>query len=300
MPNNLTILAYHRVLDKPDPLRPDETSLDSFAPHMRTLSRFFNVMPLPEAVRALRERTLPPRSVSITFDDGYADNFSVAWPVLRKLGLPATIFVATDFLDGGRMWNDTVIESVRRANGNVLDLDNLGLGRHDCATNAQRLEASSRIIAQLKYLDPDERAAKTASLAEQIGEPLPNDIMLESAQVSELSANGIEIGAHTNTHPILQSLDDDSARYEILEGKRRLEAIIRKPVRCFAYPNGRPGVDYSPRHVSMARDAGFECAVATCSGAARCDHDVFQLPRFAPWAESRLKFGLRLFRLHLT
>ena len=135
--SRLVILMYHRVLPEFDPLRPDDITLPVFARCMRTLKRFFNVVPLSEAVDGLRKGLLPRRSVAITFDDGYADNVTSAAPVLAELGLPATVFVTSGFLDGGRMWNDTVIESIRRTAGNSIDFD--GIGRLPLGDTADRL-----------------------------------------------------------------------------------------------------------------------------------------------------------------
>ncbi len=124
----LSVLVYHRVLSAPDPLRPGEPTVEEFEARMRWLASNYNVMPLIEAVRGVRANRLPKRALSITFDDGYADNHDLALPVLRKLGLPATFFVTTGYLDGGCMFNDVVIEAVRRAR-TELDLRDLGFGR---------------------------------------------------------------------------------------------------------------------------------------------------------------------------
>jgi hypothetical protein len=110
----LSILIYHRVLPVPDPLFPTETTVESFDAQLGLLKSLFNVLPLPEAVARLKAGTLPARAASITFDDGYADNFTRALPILQKHGLHATFFIATAYLDGGRMFNDTVIESIRQ------------------------------------------------------------------------------------------------------------------------------------------------------------------------------------------
>ena len=109
----LSILIYHRVLQSPDPLRPGEPIVDEFRQRMNLLRRYFNPLPLVEAIDRLQAGELPERAVCVTFDDGYADNESVALPILKKSGIPATVFVATGFLNGGQMWNDTVIESIR-------------------------------------------------------------------------------------------------------------------------------------------------------------------------------------------
>ena len=115
----LLIFTYHRVLAQPDPLLPDEADAASFAAHMDWVREFCNVLPLPEAARRLRDGTLPARATCITFDDGYANNYEVARPILLQRRLTATVFIAVDAVERGIMWNDLVIESVRQAGGRL-------------------------------------------------------------------------------------------------------------------------------------------------------------------------------------
>ena len=109
----LSILIYHRVLAKADPMRPGEPTVAEFESQMKWIRRYFTPLPLLEAAQKLAEGTLPSRAVCVTFDDGYADNEELAMPVLRRHGMPATVFVSTGSMNGGQMWNDTVIESIR-------------------------------------------------------------------------------------------------------------------------------------------------------------------------------------------
>jgi peptidoglycan/xylan/chitin deacetylase (PgdA/CDA1 family) len=118
--------------------------------------------------------------------------------------------------------------------------------------------------------------------------------MLTPEMVINLDRQGMEIGAHTVTHPILTSLDDAAARAEIRTSKEQLEALIGKPVRLFAYPNGKVGMDFDARHVAMVREAGFDAAFTTAVGAITRTQDRYQLPRSRPWDRSPLLFGLRL------
>ena len=118
-------LIFHRVLTAPDPLLPDEPTAAEFEQRMRWVQRYFNVLPLAEAVARLQSRTLPARSLAITFDDGYADNEQIAAPILTKLGLPATFFIASGYLDGGRMFNDSIIAALRDSKRGNLDLREL-------------------------------------------------------------------------------------------------------------------------------------------------------------------------------
>ncbi len=292
--SRLSVLIFHRVHEQPDPLFPGEAHARTFAQQLGWLKRWFNVLPLTRAVDGLLKGDLPARPAVITFDDGYADNRTVALPILQAHGLTATFFVATGFLDGGRMWNDTVIETVRLAQGHVLDLTPVGLDVYPVDTVERRRAAIHALIPRLKYLEPAERQRRVDAIAACAGVAPPNDLMLTSAQLREMARAGMTIGGHTVHHPILASLSDDQALAEMVDGRRRLEEIVGIPVDLFAYPNGKPGEDYTGAHVRLAREAGFAAAVSTAWGAASPGCDVFQIPRFSPWDRSAWRYGLRL------
>jgi len=290
----LSILIFHRVLPEPDPLFPDEMHAERFDAVCGWLARWFQVLPLDEAVRRLQDRSLPARAACITFDDGYADNHSVALPILQRHGLTSTFFIATGFLDGGRMWNDSIIESIRGCRSEALDLESLGLGRHALSSVGQRRVAIESLIGQIKYRPVDERIRLGAELAARAGVQLPDDLMMNSGDVQAMHRAGMQIGAHSVSHPILARLPDDAARREITQSKRFLENLLDTRIGLFAYPNGKPGEDYSPRTVELVREAGFDAAVSTAIGTSRSGDDMFQLRRFTPWDAASWKFGARL------
>ena len=285
-------MIYHRVLAAPDPLFPGEIDRAAFAIQLGLLKSSFNVLALDEAVRLMRAGRLPPRAACITFDDGYADNAVEALPILQRFGLPATFFVATGFLDGGRMWNDTVIELVRRAPGTLFDARTAGLGQLPLGDVAARRAAIGTLIGHLKYLPMEERLALVERLAGEADYALPQDLMMSSGQVRQLHAAGMGVGAHTVNHPILAAIPAGQAGDEIAAGKQRLETLLGAPVPLFAYPNGKPDVDYRAEHVGIVRELGFEGAVSTAWGG-RCG-DLYQLPRFTPWDLDAPRFQLRL------
>ncbi|MDC6166102.1 polysaccharide deacetylase family protein [Paucibacter sp. XJ19-41] len=293
----LNILIFHRVLPAPDPLFPSEIDAAMFDAICGWLKAWFQVLPLDEAVRRLSERSLPARALAITFDDGYADNEQVALPILQRHGLCATFFVATGFLDGGRMWNDSLIETVRRSSRTRVDLQGLDLPLPPSLaldSTAQRRQAIDGLIGAIKYLPVEQRQRLCEELAERAAVRLPDDLMMSSDQVVALRRAGMQVGAHTVSHPILARLDAESMRAEIAASKMQLEHLLGEPVDLFAYPNGKPGEDYNDTSVAVARSLGFKAAVSTAWGAARADADLFQLPRFTPWDRSRLRFGGRL------
>lgn len=299
----LTVLIFHRVLPEPDPLFPDEVDAARFDELLGWVKSWFNVLPLDTAVRQLHDGSLPARAAALSFDDGYADNHDVALPLLKKHGLPCSFFIATGFLNGGRMWNDTLIESVRRCRLPMLDLRGLvdgrgvDLGQHVLGDVAGCRAALGPLIERVKYLPPEPRAACVDAIAARAEVSPPDDLMMSSDQVRALRASGMQIGAHTVSHPILAKLDPARAADEIGRSRDVLQALLGEPVDLFAYPNGRPGTDYLPDvHPGIVRELGFSAAVSTRWAAARRGDDVFQIPRFTPWDRSRLKFGLRLAR----
>lgn len=294
---SLLVLIYHRVLPAPDPMLPSEPDAVAFAQILDLLAENFTVLPLREAVARLRKGTLPPRSVCITFDDGYANNFTVAMPLLRARSLPATVFVAPAYLSGGAMFNDLVFEACRAAPVD-FDLTEFGLGRAALTDVGARIRAAQQVVDRLKYLAPGERREAAERLVERVKAAGSIDLMMTDKQVAEMSRQGIEIGAHTMTHPILARIAEQTARDEIVHSRQRLEEITGQPVLSFAYPNGRPVRDYAGEHVRAVRDAGFELAVSTSWGAATAQSDPFQIPRIAPWDRSPLRYAARMVRAY--
>ena len=295
---SLLVLMYHRVLPEPDALLCDEPDARTFAAHMDVVRSTFNVIRLSEAIERMRTRSLPARAACITFDDGYANNFEVALPILAERKMPATVFVATQFIGGGRMFNDTVIEVVRGAQGE-LDLTHFNLGRYTVTDTRSRRAAVDAILEKLKYFDHAQRLATADAIAEASGVELPRNLMMSEAMIRGLHTQGMEIGAHTESHPILAKISEEDARREIFDGRAKLEAVIGEPVTTFAYPNGRPRRDYDRRHVEVVKACGFRGAVSTARGCARKNSDLFQIPRIAPWDRTATRFAGRMLKAYI-
>ncbi len=292
----LSTLIFHRVLERPDPLFPEEVDAERFDRICAWIASWFNTLPLDDAVRRMSRGALPERALAITFDDGYADNHDVAMPILKRHGLCATFFVATGYLDGGRMWNDSVIEALRRTPHARLDLGLVdpSLGEVALDGDAQRRATIDAVIRAIKYLPEEQRAARVDRLVERCACTLPDTLMMSEQQVRSLHRSGMQIGPHTVSHPILARLPDDRAREEIFASRQALRDIVGAPMPLFAYPNGKPFEDYGPRDVELVRQAGFEAAVSTAWGAARGGSPLWELPRFTPWDRVPLRFGARL------
>jgi len=289
----LSVFIFHRVLSQPDELFPDEPDIARFTQMMAWIKQWFNVIPLDTAIRRLKSNTLPARAASITFDDGYADNYQNALPILKQHGLTATFFIATGFLDGGRMWNDSVIETLRAHQADSIDLGHLGLAILPLGTMEEKRSSIAKLLSTLKYLPVREREIVANQIVEATGSIVPNDLMMTSTQVVAMRSAGMQIGAHTVSHPILARTTTAEARKEIGDSKHQLEQLLGEDIALFAYPNGKLGVDYLSEHATLVQELGFEAAVATDWGASSRETNLFNIPRFTPWDKSKTRFGLR-------
>ncbi|MCP4270121.1 MAG: polysaccharide deacetylase family protein [Candidatus Brocadiaceae bacterium] len=296
---NLSILTYHRVHKEQDPICPNGVDASTFEWHMELISRYFTVLSLDDAIDLLCANNLPIGSLCITFDDGYADNAEIALPILKKYGLTATFFVASGYLNGGRMWNDTVIEAIRCMPKGLLDLSDISLGQYHLFSWQDRNECSQTIIDQVKHYPQDKRQLLTEHIAGRVPKPLPDNLMMTNDQVRELSQAGMKIGGHTVSHPNLATINIEQAKSEILGGKESLEEITGTPVRLFAYPNGKPERDYLPEHAELVNELGFMAAVSTQWGVSSSKTDLYQLRRFTPWDNTPGRFMLRLIKNYL-
>jgi peptidoglycan/xylan/chitin deacetylase (PgdA/CDA1 family) len=289
----LSIFIFHRVLPEVDALRPGEPDPSRFEHIVKFLVRYFQVLPLSQAVRALRDSQLPRAAACITFDDGYLDNLTTAAPILRRHGASATVFVATGFSGGDCMFNDKVIEAVRALSPGDGDWREFGLGQYSITDDASRVQLIRRTLGELKYRPVKQRAEIAGELARRAGVGGTCTFMMSAPQLAEWHHLGFEVGGHTVRHPILARLSEADAYAEICDGRHQLKEWLGAAPEAFAYPNGIPGQDYGPRDVELVKRAGYSSAFSTARGAAAPGADFYQLPRFTPWDQSMWAFGLR-------
>ena len=292
-PPRLAVLIFHRVLPTPDLFLASDPDVQVFAELMRVIRERFSPLSLAEGLHRLARNTLPPRAVSVTFDDGYADNLKVALPVLQRLEIPATLFIASGYLDGRCMWNDQLCQAIRRCPGTSVDLTAYGAGIRPLGGPRERAMLAQDLLRLFTYEAAEPREQVAADLAARFAPDLTSP-MLTRTQVRELGDQGIEIGGHTVTHPILARTPDQTAYREIAENKEDLEGLLGRRLRFFAYPNGKPDLDFTATHAAMVRTLGYQAALTTGHGVAVAGTDPMRLPRFTPWERTPMRFGIRL------
>ena len=296
------VLIYHRVNPTQSRFSIESAAPESFRRQMVLLAHDYNVLPLDEIVRRLDVGDpLPPRTAAITFDDGYADNYTDAFPILRDLDLPATVFLTTGPVETGQsLWFDRVLRAFERSPRERVALPG-GEMSLDLGDDDQRGREAIRALYALMRLSNQERLAAVDRLVRDLGgeDGSPPTPMLSWDQVREMARAGITFGAHTVTHPILSRLSLSDAKAEIVESKRRIEEETGLPVTLFAYPVGRRS-DYSPEVIRVVADAGFRAAFTTTPGANARGDDRFLLRRVKPWGEDVPSFALGLGVQYLT
>jgi peptidoglycan/xylan/chitin deacetylase (PgdA/CDA1 family) len=304
------VLVYHRVRERG--LDPWNLTIDPeiFSGQMEVLARDWTPLSLAELVEGFSQRRLPERAVAVTFDDGYADNLDVAAPILLEHKIPATLFVATELIDsGGPLWWDELasllLEPVRlprtltlsSRNGNQWTIPPVGADEPKTAVSTQpwearpgtRLRAFYEVWLALRELDPPMREAALDEIADWSDSPRPaGRVLLTWEQVRELAGfPGLELGAHTLTHPVLPSCSHEGARAEIIGSADRLRAEAGVDVEQFAYPFGA----WSPSVARLVADLGFNAAYTTDGGAISWNTPPHALPRVPAEAHAPGEFA---------
>jgi peptidoglycan/xylan/chitin deacetylase (PgdA/CDA1 family) len=286
---------YHGLLRSPLPV-PDWCFLeaDRFEQQMDYLVRHFDVVHLEHAFASDYQRSGRPLAC-VTFDDGFANVFELAFPILERLRIPATVYLVTDLVGS----NDTVWFA--RLHQAICQTRSAEVRLGDCtftlATGADRARASAQLQEALKPLGPAQHAAALDELFSQLGydktqPPWDAFRMLSVEHVQRMSRDDlVRFGAHTVSHRILTRLAPVDARREIETSVTAVAGLVKRPSRSFAYPNGGPK-DFDASVADAVRQAGLDYAVTTIEGSNGPGVDHYAIRRYGIGAGDPLaRFG---------
>jgi peptidoglycan/xylan/chitin deacetylase (PgdA/CDA1 family) len=265
-PDLLRVLTYHRVEwddVNPAPSPSLTISPDAFAEQMRYVRRRYQVVSVEQVIHAIQGKGgLPRRSVLITFDDGYQDFRSQAWPVLKELGLPVVLFVPTAFPGEpeATFWWDRL----RHALMNTSRRDQLEspVGRLSLGTTREREDASGRLQAHAKRMRHPEALVWVMATCRELGVPPPPAAILNWSELRELASEGVTIGSHTRTHPLLTRIPLEEVRAEVAGALRDLKQELGSALPILAYPAGA----FDDRVVRIIEEEGYVLAFTTVRG----------------------------------
>lgn len=284
------ILMYHALREDDGdhaglPLETISVSVRAFTLQLRYVRKHYNVISLTQLVDAMEGRArIPERALVITFDDGYMNNYTLAFPLLRRFGVPATVFLATEFVDRGTpFWWDLVRFAVMSTRGQSLNLDINGReSLLSLATAHERGDAGTKLIERLGQLNGRGRESALRALCVALDvDPARFPIGDTAVQpltwraVREMALGGIEFGSHTVSHAILPRCDSETLAAELEESRAIIEKKVGASCRLFCYPNG--DLDIETRRAVMK--AGYRCAVTAVPGMVSLDDDPYLLKR---------------------
>lgn len=274
------VFTFHRLIDDNTAvLRKGptvHTPVRVFEALVRRLTRYYRVAPLDEIVRHLASgEPFEADTLAIVFDDGYEDNFRLGLPILRRYQVPATVFLATGFIGGDkRMWADRVERALRLTQREALDTSEITgavpAHRLPLASRREREWANYWVGELLKGFEPGVIAQAVMGLERHlaVAETRGARTMLTWDEVRALARDGVDIGSHGVSHTIMTRLPLAEAEVELRESKRVIEAQLQRPVRHFAYPNGREE-DFNEPLRAACRVVGY-ASVSTCVYGLNC------------------------------
>lgn len=290
---DLRILAYHRITPLPDPdsyefdLELISATPEGFREQMAFIKRHYHPMRLSDVAVALNEgRGLPTDAVVVTFDDGYNDNYHIAFPILHELGVPATFFVSTGHIDSGRPFAyDWLVHMILLTRAPRLVLPELGLDLPMPHLRTDRRVLAALVLDRMKELGALAQSEMTRRLETEwniSSETTPPDCQPMSwDQVREMYAAGYEFGSHGVHHRMLSKLPQPELEYEVFHSRDTLYRELGPSMLHMSYPVGGARA-FDQRVIETTRDAGFELACSYISGTnAQRDFNRYALYRLA-------------------
>ncbi|QYZ78955.1 hypothetical protein E2N92_05705 [Methanofollis formosanus] len=289
-----TIYTFHRVGPQRHEWLIPSMETAEFDRTVQWLAGTHRVLPLHEVVNALAEgRELPQGTAAITFDDGYQDIYTHAWPVLQKYGVPATVFLTTDPVDRRELfWFDRFRHIIHTTRKTRVEVD--GLGEIPLRTQDERFRAVTLIERSvLKVADEAGKLACIDAIEEDLRVEPPeigDDYILTWDQVREMGQDSVSFGSHTVTHPQLTHIPLRQAAKEVRDSKERIERETGKKILFLSYPNGG-AADTSAAIETLVGDAGYLSAFYGVPGPVRAGNNLFRLNRiFSGWDFNTFKF----------
>ncbi|MDY6896069.1 MAG: polysaccharide deacetylase family protein [Thermotogota bacterium] len=267
---------YHRFSDKPEPFKIQQSIFENQIKFLKKRYNFISLKHYAEVLNGHRD-DLPDNSIIITIDDGYQDNYTYAYPVLKKHKIPATIFLVADFINKKAwLWSNKLEFILKESKLTEFDFP--------MSTDTAQFRVDdfknwhSTQLAMFDYCRTLSNSAKDNTLndlAKHLGVDVPDEAVadfqpLTWAQVREMLNSGVDFGSHTCFHSILASVTSEELRHEIVDSKREIETKLQVNVESFCYPNGQPK-DINENVIEALEQSGYNCAVTTVRGHNKID-----------------------------
>jgi len=290
--NRLFVVNYHGICRSDyQPSVWTQLPRERFIQQMLYVKKYYHIISMQDLIEAIDSGSyLPPKAALITFDDGLRNNYSVAYPLLKKYNIPATVFLTTDYIDtNALLWFDELFFLLREMKH--LDQE-VNIQELSCFGNLKTTDLWPyyfNAVERLKRTTADHRDVVLAQLRSMVSFDRSSIIddfgILSSPQIKEMYDSGlVDFGVHTANHRILQNLPAKEWNKEIHNPRKKLSELLGREIYSFCYPNGQPGLDFSKQHVDFLHHAGYKCAFTTKAR-------LYNLRKNEPFLISRVPAG---------
>jgi len=307
-PASVKILCYHRINDDHfDPLCMN-IKVRVFEEMVRYLKKKYNIISLEKAVDLLKNKgDMPENTVVITFDDGYRDNYINAFPILKKYGVPATIFLTAGVIDnGGMLWYDVIVAAFKKTSKTYVDLRHLNLRVYPSTSLSDKSRAAKEATMSGKHLKTNEKEAFMKIILKELEvHPETNSnsqAMLTWDDIKSTRNSGISFASHGMSHAILTTLSPEEAEFEITESKKIIEEKTGIAVHFFSYPNGGKK-DFNEVIIQALKRNNYTAACGLIGGGNEQNTSLMELHRYCvtPGMATGLsgRFSKKLFEVNI-
>ena len=296
----VVILCYHRIGTGGVPFY-SELPTAIFQAQMEYLVRHYRIVPLADVPDLLSSGDFTRPAIAITFDDGYVGTYSEAFPILRRLGIPATTYLTVDCIETGTLaWYDRIFLALQVFEQTSFSIEIDTTHRYELTSPSARVNAASDINRRIRALPDARRVDICHEIEKRISLPAEpmRDRMLNWQQVREMQVGGHSFGCHTMTHPAVGRLEPNQYGYELVQSRELIEQRIGRPALDFAYPFGYEADCGAVPDLLVSY--GYRTASTMILGANEPGADLFRLRRSAYVQEPVATFACRLSAQILT
>jgi len=284
----IRILAYHKIDNNEFDDLNMSISVSDFEVQIKYLSKYYHVLSLLDYVRSIQNRKkIKKNTVVITFDDGYKDNYTNAFPIIKKYHVPITIFLTvTPISTGQSLWYEVIVHMIKNSKIKELDLSDYGMGHIILNSSSDKQAAIYQIVSNAKTMPENQRQNLIDCLRQKLiiednnnqNKDDMENLMLSWDEMREMKNHGVTFGSHTMNHPILTQIPLETAEMEIKKSKEIIEKELGEKISLFTYPNGG-SEDFNEDIIDIIRKSGFSCACSLIPGVVKTGDNLFTLNR---------------------
>lgn len=303
--NCCVVLVYHRITSPEKEDAPVQDGMyvrpDVFEKHLAYLKKHYNLISQDELIDGLKKKEKFNKACHITFDDGWHDNYTNAFPMLRKYHVPATVFLATDFIGTAEwFWPEKILYLLVKTRGMKLGerpsvecREVLRIFHQESVSEENRINNAINFLKK-RPIEMIQSVIEDLKIVTGVSNFPPKRLLLNWDEIREMGEDGVTFGSHTRTHAILTNLDNiEEIQNELTGSKAVIERETGKKTRSFCFPNG----NWNLYLIKIVKKSGYQCAFIGECGSIDSKCDLLKLKRIG--IHNDVSFNMPLFASRL-